>query len=90
MTYQQIYQQNPGMSASGGRTSANATAAIYLYKIRSLVAFGERRRMSTNAGGSSIWWAFLDTDRTLRLAPTPGGSATFEKLRNEPLLDLRL
>jgi hypothetical protein len=90
MTYQQIYQQNPGMSASGGRTSANATAAIYLYKIRSLVAFGERRRMSTNAGGSSMWWAFLDTYRTLCLAPTPEVREIFEKLRTEHLVDLRL
>jgi len=61
-----------------------------LYKIRSLVAFGERRRMSTNAGGSSMWWAFLDTYRTLCLAPTPEVREIFEKLRTEHLVDLRL
>ena len=62
MTYQQIYQQNPGMSANGGRTSANATAARYPRKIGSFVGFGERWRMSTNAGGSSMWWARQDSN----------------------------
>src|SRR5467141_4292979 len=62
MTYQQIYQQNPGMSANGGRTSANATAAGYSRKIKGFVGFGERWRMSTNAGGSSMWWARQDSN----------------------------
>jgi hypothetical protein len=70
------------MSANGGRTSANATAAGYPCKIRNSVGFGERWRVSTNAGGSSMWWAFLDTYRTLCLVPTPEVREIFEQLRS--------
>ena len=50
------------MSASGGRTPADITAAIYRVKISSYPDISERLRMLANARGSWMWWARQDSN----------------------------
>jgi hypothetical protein len=55
-----------------------------------LLSFRAATAQATANLAKNRWWAFLDTYRTLCLAPTPEIRDIFEQVRDEPYLALLL